>query len=67
MIWNLFPASKEQFDYWLPQKIAEGLRESVVPGTPNEYASLYQECWRENSDARPLAHVTLKRLREMFV
>ena len=59
--------SKEQFHYWLPQKIAEGLRESVVPGTPNEYASMYQECWKENFDARPLAHVILQRLREIIM
>ena len=59
--------SKDQINYWLPHKIAQGLREAVVPGTPNEYASLYQECWKENSDARPLTHVILGRLREIFV
>ena len=57
--------SKDQINHLLPGKIAKGLREAVVPGTPNEYASLYQECWKENRDARPPAHETLQRLRKM--
>ncbi|CAB4482639.1 unnamed protein product [Rhizophagus irregularis] len=34
-------------------EISQGLRESIIPETPSDYAKLYTECWDVEPDKRP--------------
>ncbi|CAG8673759.1 8456_t:CDS:1, partial [Paraglomus occultum] len=40
-----------------------GFRDPPFPGTPEEYAMLYSECWNEDSSIRPTCEEVYKRLR----
>ncbi|CAI2181864.1 8141_t:CDS:2, partial [Funneliformis geosporum] len=33
--------------------ILQGLRESVIPGTPESYVNIYTECWDGEPEKRP--------------
>ncbi|CAB4480419.1 unnamed protein product [Rhizophagus irregularis] len=45
--------SGEQYDVDLILEISQGLRETVVPGTPEEYVKIYTKCWDREPDNRP--------------
>ncbi|CAB4495553.1 unnamed protein product [Rhizophagus irregularis] len=34
-------------------EISQGLRETIVPDTPNEYVKVYTKCWDGEPDNRP--------------
>ncbi|CAI2183777.1 20196_t:CDS:2 [Funneliformis geosporum] len=48
-----FYVEGEQYDIDLAVDISQGLREKVVPGTPEEYVNIYTECWQNEPDNRP--------------
>ncbi|CAB5364553.1 unnamed protein product [Rhizophagus irregularis] len=37
----------EQYDVGLALEILQGLRETVVPATPENYVKIYTRCWDE--------------------
>ncbi|CAB4396123.1 unnamed protein product [Rhizophagus irregularis] len=43
----------EQYDVGLALDISQGIRETVVPDTPNEYIEIYTKCWDGEPDNRP--------------
>ncbi|CAB5364627.1 unnamed protein product [Rhizophagus irregularis] len=45
--------SGEQYDVGLALDISQGIRETVVPDTPNEYIEIYTKCWDGEPDNRP--------------
>ncbi|CAB4438045.1 unnamed protein product [Rhizophagus irregularis] len=42
-------------------EISQGLRETVVPDTPNEYVEIYTKCWDGEPDNRPTIYQNLMR------
>ncbi|UZO02670.1 uncharacterized protein OCT59_021149 [Rhizophagus irregularis] len=48
-----FYVEDEEYDVGLAVEISQGLRETVVPDTPEEYIKIYTECWDGEPDNRP--------------
>ncbi|GBB99017.1 hypothetical protein RclHR1_00340008 [Rhizophagus clarus] len=48
-----FYAESEQYDDNLILEIIQGLREEIVPNTPENYAKIYTRCWDSEPDNRP--------------
>ncbi|CAB4388112.1 unnamed protein product [Rhizophagus irregularis] len=48
-----FYADGENYDVGLIYDISQGLRETVVPDTPDEYVKIYTKCWDGEPDNRP--------------
>ncbi|CAB4413842.1 unnamed protein product [Rhizophagus irregularis] len=42
-----------EYDIGLAIEISQGLRESIIPETPSDYAKIYTECWDVEPDKRP--------------
>ncbi|CAG8691817.1 417_t:CDS:1, partial [Scutellospora calospora] len=40
--------------------IAQGIREEKIPGTPEDYANLFEKCWSAERDQRPELDEILK-------
>ncbi|EXX61898.1 kinase-like domain-containing protein [Rhizophagus irregularis DAOM 181602=DAOM 197198] len=47
------PFRNSSYDAALAISIINGLRETPIAGTPQEYISLYQKCWYSNPQIRP--------------
>ncbi|EXX54164.1 uncharacterized protein OCT59_024256 [Rhizophagus irregularis] len=43
----------KQFDIDFALEISQGLRETIVPGTPEKYIKIYTKCWDDEPDNRP--------------
>ncbi|CAB5358212.1 unnamed protein product [Rhizophagus irregularis] len=48
-----FYVENEEYDVGLAVEISQGLRETVVPDTPEEYVKIYTKCWDGEPDNRP--------------
>ncbi|EXX63568.1 uncharacterized protein OCT59_024031 [Rhizophagus irregularis] len=48
-----FYVEDEHYDVGLVVEISQGLREIVVPDTPEEYVKIYTKCWDGEPDNRP--------------
>ncbi|CAB4474494.1 unnamed protein product [Rhizophagus irregularis] len=48
-----FYVEDEEYDIGLAVEILQGLRETVVPDTPEEYIKIYTKCWDGEPDNRP--------------
>ncbi|UZO18143.1 uncharacterized protein OCT59_009463 [Rhizophagus irregularis] len=48
-----FYVEGEQYNVDLILEISQGHRETVVPGTPEEYVKIYTKCWDREPDNRP--------------
>ncbi|KAF9977726.1 hypothetical protein BGZ73_005089 [Actinomortierella ambigua] len=53
--------------FMLAFHILGGLRETVVEGTPEEYAALYQRCWDKDPAARPCLDEIINSLDRMLL
>ncbi|UZO03689.1 uncharacterized protein OCT59_024092 [Rhizophagus irregularis] len=58
------PFENEQYN--LAARIAQGLRETIVPGTPGNYVELYVECWNSEPDNRPTINDVVARLKKII-
>ncbi|CAI2166058.1 14611_t:CDS:2 [Funneliformis geosporum] len=47
------PFYSEEYDIFLAMKISNGLRESIIPGTPEDYVKVFTECWDNDPNNRP--------------
>ncbi|CAB5348341.1 unnamed protein product [Rhizophagus irregularis] len=52
-IGTLSNLQSEQYDIGLIREISQGLRETVVPGTPENYENIYTKCWDGEPENRP--------------
>ncbi|GBC32623.2 kinase-like domain-containing protein [Rhizophagus irregularis DAOM 181602=DAOM 197198] len=43
----------KQYDIDLALEISQGLREELIPDTPEDYVNIYTECWNGEPDKRP--------------
>ncbi|RGB29441.1 kinase-like domain-containing protein [Rhizophagus diaphanus] len=48
-----FYVEGEQYEIGLALEISQGLRETIVPNTPEEYVKIYTKCWDGEPDNRP--------------
>ncbi|POG74927.1 kinase-like domain-containing protein, partial [Rhizophagus irregularis DAOM 181602=DAOM 197198] len=48
-----FYVEGEHYDIGLALEILQGLRETIVPDTPEEYVKIYTKCWDGEPDNRP--------------
>ncbi|POG80832.1 kinase-like domain-containing protein [Rhizophagus irregularis DAOM 181602=DAOM 197198] len=57
LFWELSSGKKPfadiKYDLSLAERIAKGLREKIVEGTPEGYSVLYSKCWDHDPDKRP--------------
>ncbi|CAB4395990.1 unnamed protein product [Rhizophagus irregularis] len=61
-----FNAKVEQYDVGLILEISQGLRETVIPNTPEEYAKIYTKCWDGEPDDRPTIYQVVDWLKAMI-
>ncbi|GBC06007.1 hypothetical protein RclHR1_06550011 [Rhizophagus clarus] len=73
LLWELssgrppFGVKGEQCDVGLALEICQGLREGVVPDTPEEYVKIYTKCWDREPDNRPTIYQVVNSLKEIFI
>ncbi|RGB28115.1 hypothetical protein C1646_657692 [Rhizophagus diaphanus] len=56
----------EEYDVGLALEISQGIRETVVPDTPNEYVKIYTKCWDGEPDNRPTIYQVVDWLNSMI-
>ncbi|POG65711.1 uncharacterized protein OCT59_024378 [Rhizophagus irregularis] len=72
LLWELssgkppFYTEGEQYDVSLILEISQGLRETVVPDTPEEYVKIYTKCWEGEPDNRPTTYQVVDLLKAMI-
>ncbi|CAI2168611.1 15938_t:CDS:2 [Funneliformis geosporum] len=59
---STFHVKDEMYDISLAIEIAQGLRESIVPGTSEDYVKLYTDCWDNEPDNRPSMNIVVDEL-----
>ncbi|CAB4395988.1 unnamed protein product [Rhizophagus irregularis] len=62
-----FYAEGEEYDVSLILEISQGLRETIVPDTPEEYVKIYTNCWDGEPDNRPTIYQVVDLLKAMFI
>ncbi|PKY55731.1 kinase-like protein [Rhizophagus irregularis] len=61
-----FYVEGEEYDVSLILEISQGLRETVVPDTPEEYVKIYTKCWDGEPDNRPTIYQVVDLLRAII-
>ena len=59
------PFNNYEHDYYLAINIINGMRPTIVSGTPLEYESLMEQCWDADPLKRPDIKTLLKKIREI--
>ncbi|CAB4391602.1 unnamed protein product [Rhizophagus irregularis] len=72
ILWELssgkqpFYIEGEQYDINLAVKISQGLREKIIPDTPEDYVNIYSECWNNEPDDRPTIKQIVEKLKAII-
>ncbi|CAB4438161.1 unnamed protein product [Rhizophagus irregularis] len=72
LLWELssgrppFYTEGEHYDVGLALEITQGLRETIVPDTPDEYVKIYTKCWDGEPDNRPTIYQVIDWLNGIF-
>ncbi|GBC22494.2 kinase-like domain-containing protein [Rhizophagus irregularis DAOM 181602=DAOM 197198] len=72
LLWELssgrppFYTEGEHYDIGLALEITQGLRETIVPDTPDEYVKIYTKCWDGEPDNRPTIYQVIDWLNGIF-
>ncbi|GBC04282.1 hypothetical protein RclHR1_00560009 [Rhizophagus clarus] len=70
LLWELSsgkkPFTDKEYNAILVEEITNGLRESKVEGTPEEYYNLYTRCWDDVPDRRPRIQEVVTALKAMI-
>ncbi|EXX50443.1 kinase-like domain-containing protein, partial [Rhizophagus irregularis DAOM 181602=DAOM 197198] len=57
LLWEIssgkLPFDEENYDLSLMYKISQGLKETPIPNTPEDYIKIYTECWNNEPINRP--------------
>ncbi|CAI2175182.1 11157_t:CDS:2 [Funneliformis geosporum] len=61
-----FYVKDEEYDIGLAINISQGLRESIVPDTPEDYVKIYTECWDNEPDNRPDTNQVVDKLNSII-
>ncbi|CAI2189116.1 9657_t:CDS:2, partial [Funneliformis geosporum] len=57
-----FYIKDEEYDISLAIEILGGLRERIIPGTPEDYVKIYTGCWDNEPDNRPSMNQVVDKL-----
>ncbi|CAI2173041.1 14652_t:CDS:2 [Funneliformis geosporum] len=57
-----FYIKNEEYDLSLAIEILGGLRETIIPGTPEDYVKIYTGCWDNEPDNRPSMNQVVDKL-----
>ncbi|GBB95052.1 hypothetical protein RclHR1_24680002 [Rhizophagus clarus] len=60
------PFCNEPYDVSLAMEILQGLRESPVPNTPEDYVKIYTDCWDGEPDNRPTINQVITELKAII-
>ncbi|CAB4385552.1 unnamed protein product [Rhizophagus irregularis] len=70
LLWEISscrPPFEGQYNqYGLVNQILQGLRETPIPNTPEDYKRIYTDCWKYESDDRPDIREVVNRLVEVI-
>ncbi|RGB24232.1 hypothetical protein C1646_773375 [Rhizophagus diaphanus] len=61
-----FYTEGEDYDISLAIDISQGLRESPIPNTPEDYMKIYTQCWDGDLDKRPTSDQVVERLQSII-
>ncbi|RGB40293.1 kinase-like domain-containing protein [Rhizophagus diaphanus] len=56
----------EQYDIDLAVEISQGLREKIIPGTPENYVKIYTHCWNGEPENRPTINQVVDELKSII-
>ncbi|RGB31507.1 kinase-like domain-containing protein [Rhizophagus diaphanus] len=61
------PFCNESYDVDLAMKILQGLRETPIPNTPNDYVMTYTDCWNNKPENRPTINQVVTKLNTVIM
>ncbi|GES87994.1 kinase-like domain-containing protein [Rhizophagus clarus] len=60
------PFREENYDFSLMCKISQGLKETPIPDTPEDYVKIYTECWDNEPVNRPTINQVVDKLKAII-
>ncbi|POG79122.1 kinase-like domain-containing protein [Rhizophagus irregularis DAOM 181602=DAOM 197198] len=61
------PFCNESYDVDLAMKILQGLRETPIPNTPDDYVMTYTDCWNDKPENRPTINQVVTKLNTVII